>query len=50
MVVFPVFPEELESAIAQQKCSLELLELHEAVQWPTVNQLCPDAYLPEVSQ
>ena len=50
MVVFPRLPEELESAIAQQKCSLELLELQETVHWPTVNQLCQDAYLPEVSR
>ena len=40
--------EELESAIAQHKCSLELLELQEMLYWPPLQQICPDSYIPQV--
>ena len=41
--------EELESAIAQHKCSLELLELQEMLYWPPLQQICPESYIPPVT-
>lgn len=42
--------EELEANIAENKRSAEMLELQETLCWPTLSQLEPLAYIPEVSQ
>lgn len=41
-------PEELEANIAESKRSAEVLELQETLCWPTLSQLEPTAYIPEV--
>lgn len=40
--------EELEANIEENKRSAELLELQETLCWPTLAQLDPTAYIPEV--
>ncbi|XP_019856097.1 PREDICTED: uncharacterized protein LOC100634507 [Amphimedon queenslandica] len=44
---FKVSLKELESAIAQQRCSLELLELSEMIYWPPVTQLSTESFIPQ---
>lgn len=41
--------EELEANIDENRRSAEMLELQETLCWPTLSQLDPTAYIPEVS-
>ena len=40
--------EELEANIVENKRSAEMLELQETLCWPSLSQLEPGAYIPEV--
>ncbi len=50
MTYHTIFPaEELEANIAENKRSAEMLELQETLCWPSLLELDPTAYIPEVS-
>lgn len=46
---FVVSLKELEANIDENKRSAEMLELQETLCWPTLAQLEPTAYIPEVT-
>ena len=47
-MMYVFFAEELEANIDENKRSAEMLELQETLCWPTLSQLEPSAYIPEV--
>lgn len=42
--------EELQANITAHQRSVELLELQETLSWPSLASLCPDSYIPEVTE
>ena len=49
MKCLPPPSEELEANIDENKRSAEMLELQETLSWPTLAQLEPSTYIPEVT-